>query len=66
MDHPRRCPVELKPARPTGQPRDGACRRCGLGGLALTVAATALMTATRVSPLWLLAAGGAIGGLGLL
>lgn len=38
----------------------------GWRGIALTVAATALMTATRVSPLWLLAAGGAIGGLGLL
>jgi chromate transporter len=32
----------------------------------VTAAAAALMLATRVSPLWLLAAGAAVGGLGLL
>jgi chromate transporter len=33
---------------------------------ALTIAAAAIMLGTRLNPLWLLAAGGAIGGLGLL
>jgi chromate transporter len=33
---------------------------------ALTIAAAAIMLGTRLNPLWLLVAGGAIGGLGLL
>jgi chromate transporter len=32
----------------------------------ITVAATALMLCTRINPLWILAAGGALGGLGIL
>ena len=35
-------------------------------GLAATAVAAALMLATRISPLWLLAAGAALGGVGLL
>jgi hypothetical protein len=31
-----------------------------------TIAATAIMLATRLSPIWMLLAGGALGGLGLL
>ena len=38
----------------------------GWQGAALTIAAAGLMIRTRVNPLWLLAAGGAVGGLGLL
>jgi chromate transporter len=38
----------------------------GWGGLALTAATAALMLATRCNPLWLLGAGGILGGLGLL
>jgi chromate transporter len=38
----------------------------GWPAVALTITAAALMTATRISPLWLLAAGGAVGGFGLL
>jgi len=33
---------------------------------AVTIAATAITLATRLNPLWLLLAGGALGGLGLL
>jgi chromate transporter len=35
-------------------------------GAALTVAAAGLMVRTRINPLWILAGGGALGGLGLL
>jgi chromate transporter len=38
----------------------------GWPGLAVTAAAVALMLATRINPLWLVAAGGALGGLGAL
>jgi chromate transporter len=38
----------------------------GWASLAVTVAAVALMLATRINPLWLVAAGGALGGLGVL
>ena len=38
----------------------------GWRAAALTIAAAAIMLGTRLNPLWLLAAGGAIGGLGLL
>jgi chromate transporter len=38
----------------------------GWAGLAVTVAAVALMLATRINPLWLIAAGGALGGFGAL
>ena len=38
----------------------------GWPSLAITAAAAGLILATRVNPLWLLAAGGALGGLGLL
>jgi chromate transporter len=38
----------------------------GWRGIALTIAAMVLTTATRVSPLWVIAAGGAVGGFGLL
>jgi chromate transporter len=33
---------------------------------AVTIAAAAIMLGTRLNPLWLLLAGGALGGLGLL
>jgi chromate transporter len=38
----------------------------GWASLAVTAAAVALMLATRINPLWLVAAGGALGGLGVL
>ena len=38
----------------------------GWRGLALTAATAALMLATRCNPLWLLGAGGILGGLGVL
>ena len=38
----------------------------GWGSLAVTAGAAALMLASRINPLWLLAAGGALGGLGVL
>jgi chromate transporter len=38
----------------------------GWASLAMTGAAVALMLATRINPLWLVAAGGALGGLGVL
>ena len=38
----------------------------GWRGIALTLAAAGLTIGTRINPLWLLAAGGAFGGLGLL
>jgi chromate transporter len=38
----------------------------GWASLAVTAAAIALMLLTRVNPLWLVAAGGALGGLGVL
>jgi chromate transporter len=38
----------------------------GWQSVAITVAAVALMLATRVNPLWILGMGGALGGLGLL
>lgn len=38
----------------------------GWASLAVTLAAIALMLGTRISPLWLVAAGGALGGLGVL
>jgi chromate transporter len=38
----------------------------GWASLAVTAAAIALMLLTRINPLWLVAAGGALGGLGLL
>jgi chromate transporter len=38
----------------------------GWRGLAITAATAALMLRTRVNPLWLLGAGGVLGGLGLL
>ena len=49
----------------------GGCvlsRAAGSGwrGLALTAATVALTLATRCNPLWLLGAGGILGGLGLL
>jgi hypothetical protein len=34
--------------------------------VAVTVAATAIMLATRFSPMWMLLVGGALGGLGVL
>ena len=36
------------------------------GAIAVTGAAAIVMLTTRLNPLWLLAAGGALGGLGLL
>ena len=36
------------------------------GAIAVTAAAAIVMLTTRLNPLWLLAAGGALGGLGLL
>jgi chromate transporter len=38
----------------------------GWQAAALTIAAVAIMLATRLNPIWLLLAGGALGGLGLL
>jgi len=38
----------------------------GPAAAALTVAATILMLGTRLNPLWVLLAGGALGGFGLL
>jgi chromate transporter len=38
----------------------------GWPGMALTAAAAGLMLGTRISPLWMLAAGGMLGGFGLL
>jgi chromate transporter len=38
----------------------------GWHGAALTIAAAGLMIRTRINPLWILAGGGAFGGLGLL
>ena len=38
----------------------------GWRGLALTAATAVLMLATRCNPLWLLGAGGILGGIGLL
>jgi chromate transporter len=38
----------------------------GWAGVAVTAAAIVLMLATRINPLWLIAAGGALGGLGAL
>ena len=38
----------------------------GWQAAAVTIAATAIMLATRLNPMWLLLAGGALGGLGLL
>jgi chromate transporter len=38
----------------------------GWQGVALTIAAAGLMIRTRINPLWVLAGGGAFGGLGLL
>ena len=38
----------------------------GWRAAAVTIAATAILLATRINPLWLLLAGGALGGLGLL
>jgi chromate transporter len=38
----------------------------GSRAAAVTIAATAITLATRLNPLWLLLAGGALGGLGLL
>jgi chromate transporter len=38
----------------------------GWASLAMTGAAVGLMLATRINPLWLVAAGGALGGLGVL
>jgi hypothetical protein len=38
----------------------------GWATLAVTAAAIALMLLTRLNPLWLVAAGGALGGLGVL
>ena len=38
----------------------------GWQAAALTIAAAAIMLATRLNPMWLLLAGGALGGLGLL
>ena len=38
----------------------------GWASFAVTAAAVALMLATRINPLWLVAAGGALGGLGVL
>ena len=38
----------------------------GLAAAAVTVAAATLMLSTRLNPLWVLLAGGALGGLGLL
>jgi len=38
----------------------------GWASLAVTAAAIALMLLTRINPLWLVAAGGALGGLGVL
>ena len=38
----------------------------GFPGAAITVGAAMLMLRTRLNPLWILAAGGAIGGLGLI
>jgi chromate transporter len=35
-------------------------------GVALTIAAAGLMIRTRINPLWILAGGGAVGGLGVL
>jgi chromate transporter len=38
----------------------------GWRAAAITIAAAAIMLATRLNPLWLLLAGAALGGLGLL
>jgi chromate transporter len=38
----------------------------GWRSVAVTIAAAAIMLATRLNPLWMLLVGGAIGGLGLL
>jgi len=38
----------------------------GWSGLAVTAAAVGLMLTTRINPLWLVCAGGALGGLGVL
>ena len=38
----------------------------GWQAAAVTIAATAITLATRLNPMWLLLAGGALGGLGLL
>jgi chromate transporter len=38
----------------------------GWHGAVLTIAAAGLMIRTRINPLWILAGGGAFGGLGLL
>jgi hypothetical protein len=38
----------------------------GWPSLAVTAAAIGLMLMTRINPLWLVAAGGTLGGLGLL
>jgi chromate transporter len=38
----------------------------GWQSAAVTAAAVALMLSTRINPLWILAMGGALGGLGLL
>ena len=38
----------------------------GWASLAVTLGAIALMLGTRINPLWLIAAGGALGGLGAL
>jgi chromate transporter len=35
-------------------------------GVAVTIAAAAITLATRLSPIWMLLAGGALGGFGLL
>jgi hypothetical protein len=35
-------------------------------GVALTIAAAGLTIRTRINPLWILAGGGAVGGLGVL
>jgi chromate transporter len=38
----------------------------GWQGVAVTIAAAGLMIRTRINPLWILAGGGAVGGLGML
>ena len=48
------------------RPRDGAGRRCGLASSGCDGRRGRADVATRVNPLWLLFAGGALGGLGLL
>ena len=44
----------------------GRAADTGWPAVALSVAAAVLLLATRLNPIWLLAAGGALGGLGLL